>query len=143
MILIGSLGPIGVGSKFSARGRGYQRHCQECHAGALARSFAPSKFFAMTEAVNMSHYALELPDPLLGAARKVAKRNNTPVNQLFALAIAEKLSALETAELLVGRSETQDFERYLAVLDLVPDVPPLPGDELDRAVSKIDIEDHG
>lgn len=90
----------------------------------------------------MSHYALELPNHLLEAARKVAKRDNTSVNQLFTLAIAEKLSALETAELLVGRSETHDFDRYLAVLDLVPDVPPLPGDELDRAVREINIEHH-
>jgi hypothetical protein len=35
----------------------------------------------------------------------------------------------QTAEL--GGSEAPDFERYRAILDLVPDVPPLPGDELD------------
>jgi hypothetical protein len=37
----------------------------------------------------------------------------------------------QTAELLLGGSEAPDFERYRAILDLVPDAPPLPGDELD------------
>jgi hypothetical protein len=79
----------------------------------------------------MSQYALELPDHLLNAARNVAARDNISVDQLFALAIAEKLSALETAELLLGHAEQADLERYRAVLDLVPDAAPLPGDELD------------
>ncbi len=79
----------------------------------------------------MSQSALELPDHLLDSARSVAVRGNMPVDQLFALAIAEKLSALETAELLHGRSEQPDLDRYRAVLDLVPDVAPLPRDELD------------
>ena len=40
----------------------------------------------------MSQYALRLPDSLMEAARKVAKRDSTSLNQLFLTAIAEKIS---------------------------------------------------
>ena len=79
----------------------------------------------------MARISLEIADHLLHAARGVAARDNISVDQLFALAIAEKLSALETAELLLGHAEQADLERYRVVLDLVPDAAPLPGDELD------------
>jgi hypothetical protein len=37
----------------------------------------------------------------------------------------------QTAYLMLGGSEAPDFERYRAILDLEPDVPPMRGDELD------------
>ncbi|WP_295454543.1 hypothetical protein [uncultured Thiodictyon sp.] len=78
----------------------------------------------------MTQYAFTLPDSLLDAARKAAERDGTTLDQLLALAIAEKLSALQTEELLIERARRADFDRYREVLAKVPDVVPMPGDEL-------------
>ena len=45
----------------------------------------------------MSRYALRLPDSLKNAAKRLAAADDTTMNQLFVVAIAEKISALETA----------------------------------------------
>ncbi|MBF0187074.1 MAG: hypothetical protein HQL50_04025 [Magnetococcales bacterium] len=78
----------------------------------------------------MSQYPLRLPDSLMAAARKAAKDDNTSMNQLFVSAIAEKLSALQTEDLLAERAKQADIEAFNRVLDQVPDVPP--GLEEDR-----------
>lgn len=78
----------------------------------------------------MSQYALRLPDSLMEAARKVAKRDSTSLNQLFLTAIAEKLSAIDTEEFIKERAMRADPEAYREVLRKVRDVPPQEGDEL-------------
>jgi len=78
----------------------------------------------------MTQYAFNLPDSLLDAARKAAERDGTTLDRLLALAIAEKLSALQTEEFLIERASRADFDRYREVLAKVPDVAPMPGDEL-------------
>lgn len=78
----------------------------------------------------MSQYALRLPDSLMEAARKVAKRDSTSLNQLFLTAIAEKLSAIDTEEFIHERAMRADPEAYREVLRKVRDVPPQKGDEL-------------
>ena len=78
----------------------------------------------------MSQYALRLPDSLMEAARKVAKRDHTSLNQLFLTAIAEKLSAIDTEEFIHERAMRADPEAYRNVLRKVRDVPPQKGDEM-------------
>lgn len=78
----------------------------------------------------MSQYALRLPDSLMNAARKVAKRDSTSLNQLFLTAIAEKISAIDTEEFIMERAVRADPEAYRKVLSKVHDVPPQKGDEL-------------
>lgn len=46
------------------------------------------------------------------------------------IALAEKLSALQTEDLIAKRASQADFAQYADVLSRVPDRPPLPGDEL-------------
>lgn len=45
----------------------------------------------------MSNYALRLPESLKQAAKRIAAEDDTTMNQFFVIAIAEKISAMETA----------------------------------------------
>ncbi len=44
----------------------------------------------------MSSYALRLPESLKLAAKRIAAADDTTMNQFFVVAIAEKISAMET-----------------------------------------------
>ena len=74
----------------------------------------------------MSKYALRLPDSLFKHAKSLAMREHTSLNQLF---IAEKISALETADLLSARAKSADEQAYLEALKRVKHADPLPGDD--------------
>ncbi|MBF0132004.1 MAG: hypothetical protein HQL75_05395 [Magnetococcales bacterium] len=77
----------------------------------------------------MSQYPLRLPDSLMKAVRKTAKEDNASMNQFFVSAIAEKMSAIETENLLKERAKRADLKKYFQVLDEVPDAPPIHGDD--------------
>jgi hypothetical protein len=77
----------------------------------------------------MNQYALRLPDSLFEAARKLAEADNVSMNQFFAIAIAEKVAALTTADYLAERGQGADLDAYRAVLaKKVKANPPVPGD---------------
>ncbi|MGC3985371.1 MAG: pilus assembly protein HicB [Pseudorhodoferax sp.] len=76
----------------------------------------------------MSHYALRLPESLKEAARRLAAEDGTTMNQLFATAIAEKISALETAAFFEKRAAQADNARAQAAWDKVSDAEPQPQD---------------
>jgi hypothetical protein len=77
----------------------------------------------------MSQLALRLPDSLHERARALAQRDHTSLNQFIALAVAEKVSAMEAASFFRERAERGDLDKLRAILDQVPDTEPLPGDE--------------
>ncbi len=52
----------------------------------------------------MSHYALRLPESLKQAAKRIAAADDTTMNQFFVVAIAEKISAMETAQFFERRA---------------------------------------
>ena len=52
----------------------------------------------------MSNYALRLPESLKQAAKRIAAEDDTTMNQFFVVAIAEKISAMETAAFTSPRS---------------------------------------
>lgn len=52
----------------------------------------------------MSNYALRLPESLKQAAKRIAAEDDTTMNQFFVVAIAEKISAMETADLFTKRA---------------------------------------
>lgn len=52
----------------------------------------------------MSHYALRLPESLKQAAKRIAAADDTSMNQFFVVAIAEKISAMETAQFFEKRA---------------------------------------
>jgi len=78
----------------------------------------------------MSQYALRLPDSLLEMARKSAKREHASMNQLFVSAIAEKLSALETENILRERAALADETAARDVLSRIHHAQVRPGDEI-------------
>lgn len=52
----------------------------------------------------MSHFALRLPESLKQAAKRIAAADDTTMNQFFVVAIAEKISAMETAKFFEKRA---------------------------------------
>ena len=52
----------------------------------------------------MSSYALRLPESLKQAAKRIAAADDTTMNQFFVVAIAEKISAMETAKFFEQRA---------------------------------------
>lgn len=86
----------------------------------------------------MSTLSLRLPESLHKRLADLADREGISINQLIASAVAEKMSALDTQQVLEARAERGSRARFLAALAKVPDVAPVPGDELpaDRPKSR-------
>ncbi len=78
----------------------------------------------------MSTISLRLPESLHQAVKMLARRERVSVNQFIALALAEKVSALMTADWLEERARRGDRERFEQVLAKVPDVEPEEADRL-------------
>jgi hypothetical protein len=78
----------------------------------------------------MSTVTVRIPEYIHKRLRAMSKRENASINQLITLAVAEKLSAIETMDYLEERAARADRAAFEAVLDKVPDVPPAAGDEL-------------
>jgi len=77
----------------------------------------------------MSAINVRLPESLHKAVRELAQRDHISINQFITLALAEKISALQTEEYLAARAERGDRAKFAAALAKVPDVEP---DEADR-----------
>ena len=77
---------------------------------------------------------VELPPSLGNAARKLAEEDGVSLNQRVSLAVAQKISSVETAEAFFKR-ESQGAEQvdFLEILRSAPDRAPDPGDELASA----------
>lgn len=78
----------------------------------------------------MSMLSLRLPESVHAKARELAQRDNVSLNQFITIAVAEKVSALLTADYFNERANRASREAYQRILDRVPDVPPDPGDEI-------------
>ena len=76
----------------------------------------------------MSTISLRLPDSLHEHIRKLAEREHVSINHLATLAIAEKVSALETADYLLDRASRADKKKFLRAMAKVADKAP---DKLD------------
>jgi hypothetical protein len=63
-------------------------------------------------------------------ARETTGRDGSWLNRFIAGAVAEKLAALRTDDLLKERAKRADWQRVQAILDRVGTEPPRPGDEL-------------
>jgi hypothetical protein len=78
----------------------------------------------------MSTLTIQLPDGIAEGLRACAAKEGVTVDQLLSSAAAEKLSAMITIEHLRERARLAKREDFIAFLNGVPDVPPMPGDEL-------------
>lgn len=78
----------------------------------------------------MSSISLRLPESLHKRVRELAEREDVSINQLITTALAEKMSALLTAEYLEARGARGTRAKFDRVLGKVRDVAPEDGDEL-------------
>lgn len=77
-----------------------------------------------------STFPLRIPVSLKAAVEELAKRDGTSVNQFVVMAVAEKMSALQTEEFLEQRRRRANPEAFLRILNREGGEPPRPGDEL-------------
>ena len=76
----------------------------------------------------MSSYALRLPESLKQASKRIAAADDTTMNQFFVIAIAEKISAMETADFFQRRSATASKAKADKAWAKVRNSNPLPED---------------
>jgi hypothetical protein len=81
--------------------------------------------------VSKASYPLKLPASMKAAAARLAKEDGVSLNQWIAVAIAQKIGAVETAsEFLVRRAGKARPEDLLPFLDRARNEPPPTGDEI-------------
>jgi hypothetical protein len=78
----------------------------------------------------MSTISLRLPASLHKSVRELAKKEDVSINQLITTALAEKLSALTTAEHLDARAKRGSRRKFDRAMAKVRDVKPEERDEL-------------
>lgn len=79
---------------------------------------------------NTSTYPLRLPRSVKMAVEKLAKEEGVSLNQFVATAVAEKLTAMNTANFFADRKSRADFEAFRSILTRDGGQPPREGDEL-------------
>ncbi len=77
----------------------------------------------------MSSYALRLPESLKQAAKRIAAADDTTMNQFFVVAIAEKISAMETARFFENRAALGKAGEAQAAWDKVGSATAIPEDK--------------
>lgn len=69
----------------------------------------------------MANYALRLPESLFQYAKTIAQEEHVSMNQFFATAIAEKISALKTEAYFNERRAKADMANFDVWLAASPD----------------------
>jgi hypothetical protein len=78
----------------------------------------------------MSALSIRLPDSLHKRIKEVAQRDNVSINQMITLAVAEKLSALETEDYLGNRAKRASKNKFKKALSKVPNRKPEAQDQI-------------
>ncbi len=78
----------------------------------------------------MSTFALRLPESLYAHAKLLAEQDQASLNQFITVAVAEKVSALQTADFFAQRAGSAKKGDLAKFLRKVKDRAPLAGDEL-------------
>ncbi len=76
-----------------------------------------------------STYPLRLPRSIKAAVEKIAKEEGVSLNQFVATAVAEKLSAMNTAAFFAERLERTDMAEFRRILGRAGGKPPRADDE--------------
>ena len=80
----------------------------------------------------MSSFALRLPDSLYAHAKLLAEQDQASLNQFITVAVAEKVSALQTAEFFAQRAGKSKKKDSAKLLLKVKNRAPIEGDELPK-----------
>ena len=75
-------------------------------------------------------YPLRLPRSLKDAVERLSREDRTSINQFVATAVAEKVSALETARYFADRKARADFKAFDKIMKRRGGKPPHAGDEM-------------
>jgi hypothetical protein len=75
-------------------------------------------------------YPLRLPRSLKQAVVRLSREDRTSMNQFVTTAVAEKVSALETARFFADRKARADFKAFDKIMNRRRGKPPCDGDEL-------------
>ena len=78
----------------------------------------------------MSTLSLRIPDSLHRTLKSAAEQDVVSINQFVSLAVAEKLSALQTYNLIVERAAKGSQESFHKVMLAVPAGEVMEGDEI-------------
>ncbi len=77
----------------------------------------------------MGTLSVRFPNSVHNAIKKAAKADDISINQFVTSAVIEKLTALNTEDIIATRAKRGSREKYLAVLNKVPDDIPADEDE--------------
>jgi hypothetical protein len=75
-------------------------------------------------------FPLRLPRSLRDAVEQAAREDDTSINQFVVTALAEKLSALKTADLFAARAGKADFDAFDRIMNRRGGEAPAPDDAL-------------
>jgi predicted transcriptional regulator len=78
----------------------------------------------------MSTVSLRLPASLHERVRELARKESVSINQLITLALAEKLSALTTAEYFERRTKRGNRKKFQRAMKRIADAEPEKRDRL-------------
>ena len=75
-------------------------------------------------------YPLRLPESLKAAVAEISKEDGTSINQFVTTAVAEKISAIKTAEFFTSRRANANIKTVRRILRRPGGQPPSPEDRL-------------
>jgi hypothetical protein len=75
-------------------------------------------------------YPLRLPRSLKEAVERISREERTSINQFVATAVAEKVSALQTARFFADRKARSDFAAFDKIIRRRGGKAPREGDEM-------------
>jgi uncharacterized protein (DUF1778 family) len=78
----------------------------------------------------MSTLSLRIPDSLHRTLKDAAEQDGVSINQFVSLAVAEKLSALQTFNLIADKAAKGSRKKFLKAMSMVPAGDAIEGDEI-------------
>lgn len=84
----------------------------------------------------MSTLSLRIPDSLHRTLKDAAEQDGVSINQFVSLAVAEKLSALQTFNLIAEKAAKGSQKNFLKAMALVPAGEIIEGDEVPAGYKK-------
>ena len=79
---------------------------------------------------DMQTYPLRLPRSLKETVERLSREDRTSINQFVATAVAEKVSALQTAKYFSDRKARADFKAFDKIMKRRGGKTPREGDEM-------------
>jgi len=76
-------------------------------------------------------FPLRLPLSLKAAVEKLSAKDGTSMNQFMVVAVAEKLSAMQTETFFAERRARADMDEFWRILNREGGEPPRPDDVID------------